>query len=744
MDTMDFHKLTDFDFERLCRDLFEEVLGVRLELFAPGADGGVDLRYMSGRRKEVVIQCKHWMKSGRAKLVRHMLNQELAKVKKLKPERYILATTVNMTRGAKDKLYEAFQPFIKSPSDIFGIDEISALLQDNSMVIRKHIRLWLNDPTVLEAMISKNIVWRSLHFAEEIEEALRTYVPTTAYHKTIKLLDSRNICIISGAPGVGKTTLAQVVSAHYAAEGYELVEVSENIEDVNRMWNPTSKQIFVYDDFLGQSTLEDKLYKNEDGRLLSLMKIIAKGSTKKLICTTRSYILAQGKERYERLDRARIQPITYVVDLSEFRRETRASILYNHTYWSGWPDAEKARLARPENYRKIIDHQNFNPRVVADALAAPFDPSLGDSVSQLEASLGDPMRVWRHIFDNQLSENDRTVLSALFSLGGEAYADRLQEALLRHGDDWNISQIKSSIKILDGTFVKVLQESGRQLIEFSNPSVNDFMIRKMSDDRQLIVRILSKAFSFDQVANIWIYHSDSPGAVNGNYKIDLRSLSGTIERAVLKTLELPESSTRGLVGRLAIAMQISNDLDLPQLTARIAEILSVRGRVYGGQYDDIAELLLETARSRDYEIRRLHESVLLEGLTALFNRDRSESGVFTAAIYAHRLSTLIEPEVLTQINTQAIEEADRLMGLYQYWGSDDLEIDIDALIRALQYISLFEDYYVRWPMAEDAMEEFRINVPGENEEEVDEIDDEPEWVDGVVYEIMSSLVDKED
>ncbi|WP_373869920.1 AAA family ATPase [Acrocarpospora macrocephala] len=34
---------------------------------------------------------------------------------------------------------------------------------------------------------------------------------------------------MSGAPGVGKTTLAKIVAAHYAALEYELVEISENV-----------------------------------------------------------------------------------------------------------------------------------------------------------------------------------------------------------------------------------------------------------------------------------------------------------------------------------------------------------------------------------------------------------------------------------------------------------------------------------------------------------------------------------
>ncbi|HEX4394418.1 MAG TPA: restriction endonuclease, partial [Mycobacterium sp.] len=81
MDTFDLARLTDFDFELVCKDLFGEILHFNLEVFGPGADGGVDLRHMSvSTDKSTIIQCKHWVRSGRAALIRHMERSELPKV----------------------------------------------------------------------------------------------------------------------------------------------------------------------------------------------------------------------------------------------------------------------------------------------------------------------------------------------------------------------------------------------------------------------------------------------------------------------------------------------------------------------------------------------------------------------------------------------------------------------------------------------------------------------------------------
>lgn len=89
MDSFDIARLTDFDFESVCKDLFEEILELPLEMFTPGADQGVDLRHFYTTSNEsLVIQCKHWYRAGRAKLISHMREKERPKILRLASTRY--------------------------------------------------------------------------------------------------------------------------------------------------------------------------------------------------------------------------------------------------------------------------------------------------------------------------------------------------------------------------------------------------------------------------------------------------------------------------------------------------------------------------------------------------------------------------------------------------------------------------------------------------------------------------------
>jgi hypothetical protein len=141
VDAFDLGRLTDFDFELLCKDIFEDLLKVRLEIFSPGRDDGVDLRHMKDGQNAVIVQCKHWSRSGRATLIRHVEKKEAPKVKRLAPDRYILATTAELTKPGKDRLSKALSPYMVSPGDCFGSHDIISILSSRPEIVRRHLRL---------------------------------------------------------------------------------------------------------------------------------------------------------------------------------------------------------------------------------------------------------------------------------------------------------------------------------------------------------------------------------------------------------------------------------------------------------------------------------------------------------------------------------------------------------------------------------------------------------------------------
>lgn len=63
---LNYHNLSDIEFENLCLDVMSSKLNTQLHKFAHGRDGGIDLRNNNG---EIVIQVKHYINSPTAQLI---------------------------------------------------------------------------------------------------------------------------------------------------------------------------------------------------------------------------------------------------------------------------------------------------------------------------------------------------------------------------------------------------------------------------------------------------------------------------------------------------------------------------------------------------------------------------------------------------------------------------------------------------------------------------------------------------
>ena len=363
MANYDFRSLSPHDFELLCRDLLQEILGVRLESFTTGRDSGIDFRY---RRQGVnlILQCKHFADSGYSALCRVLRNKERQKLDALAPTRYVLATSVGLTPARKDEIVEILAPYCLGPSDIVGPDDINNLLTQHGHVERGHFKLWLTSATVLERVLHAGIFADSEAHLERIRLRLSRFVPNPSFDRGQTLLDSAHFCIVAGIPGIGKTMLAEVLLADLVdRQAFTAFRVAQDLAELRPHKNAKSKQVFYFDDFLGKTALE-KLQKNEDQRLVELMEEVSENPNWRFILTTREYILNIARRRYEAFAHPRVDFQMCVINLSDYTRPVRAKILYNHIYFSDLSKEYKLALLEEHGYEQILNHRNYSPRVV--------------------------------------------------------------------------------------------------------------------------------------------------------------------------------------------------------------------------------------------------------------------------------------------------------------------------------------------------------------------------------------------
>lgn len=473
-----FETLSPKDFELLTRDLLQKELSITLETFKSGKDSGIDLKYSKDTTNELIVQCKHYKNSTLNDLY-NALKIETEKIKKLNPKRYIISTSQSLSPKNKDKIMQICFPFIKSTSDIYGNDDLNNLITKFPKIEKDHFKLWLTSTKVLEQILHSNVVNKSRFKLDEIREKIKKFVPNPSIGEAQNILDSENFVVISGAPGVGKTTLAEMIVYSYVANSeYEFFNISENIQDAYSVYSldPNVKQIFYYDDFLG----ETHLTKNEDSSLITFINRINKSKNRKLILTTREYILQQSKLLHEKIEKFDFKKC--VIDLKNYTKKIKADILYSHLYFSELPQEYIDNLLIEHRYFSIIEHPNYNPRIIESMTKLKIHENISakDYHCEFIKNLDNPSEIWKHAFENQIDNKTRSVLFSIASLDGSYWGGDHKQLIREisknicaklYSENFTDLDFRKCLKILEGDFINIKQN----FISFCNPSLTDFL-----------------------------------------------------------------------------------------------------------------------------------------------------------------------------------------------------------------------------------------------------------------------------
>lgn len=493
----DFQILQHNEFECLSRDLIQKKEKVFVESFTIGRDDGIDLRFAKVKNSRTIVQAKRYKSLS---TLMSELKKEVKKVSELSIDRYILCTSLGLTPKNKDEIKALFEPYIISTEDIIGRDDLNNLLGQYPEVERKYYKLWLGSTNVLESITNNRINnWSEFHL-ERIRNDIHKYVMNESFNKACDILKEHRYVIISGIPGIGKSTLANMLVYKFLADGYdEFVYITGNIDDASQKYQKGRKQIFLFDDFLGSNIFE----KGENGfdkKLISFIESVSRSKNTLFILTTREYILSQAKDEYEKLNIANIDIRKCTLDFQFYTMGIRAKILYNHLASTEIPKEYLREIISDRRYNSIINHKNFNPRIIETIINQRLWEQVAetDFYNKVMEMFNNPISVWEYPF-KRLDNFTKQCLLVLRTLSRRVLMDDWKEAFKAYitrnssqlgfvydEDNWH-----RAIKILSDCFITTTMQYGEITVQFHNPSVPEFLegyLRKRIDVQRMLLK----------------------------------------------------------------------------------------------------------------------------------------------------------------------------------------------------------------------------------------------------------------
>jgi energy-coupling factor transporter ATP-binding protein EcfA2 len=529
MSNYNFKTLNDKEFEILIRDLLSAEMKIEFQNFKSGKDKGIDLRYSSTIDNKIIVQVKHYANSSFAQLKSTLKNSELPKIKKLKPDRYIVATSLELTPSEAEKIKEILSPFVNSINDIYWNQRINSMLSKFKDIERNHFKLWFSSSSILSNLLNNSSYLKSAYLEAELENKISHYVKTEFHNKATEVLKSQKILLITGAPGVGKTTLAQMIILDFINNGYEHLVIEDKINEAENLLSPdeNKKQIIYFDDFLGSTIYEILNPRNNENSLIRFISRIRANPNKFLILTTRTTILNQALSAYEKFRYRKFhEESKFEIYLNKYSLYHKAEILYNHIYFGNLNEEYRNYIFEDKNYLKIIKHDNYNPRLIEfftnKVHLNKITPE--NYLNFILNNLGNPDEIWRNSYENQIDNEERFLLNSLFTLRGEAplvlleqvYNARVENELENFGHIVKNDSFNKSIKNLEGSYLKSSYDGENKIttIYFVNPSISDFLMNYLKKSSFEKLRLFQGMVLIEQVLNI--FHPNLEGYLNFN------------------------------------------------------------------------------------------------------------------------------------------------------------------------------------------------------------------------------------
>ncbi|MBF6088269.1 nSTAND3 domain-containing NTPase [Nocardia cyriacigeorgica] len=477
MPQYDFSTLSSTDFEQLMRDVWNAAEGLGLQCFPEGRDGGIDLREVRADGWTIVGQCKHYRRSTRTALLR-AAQEETQKHGYQVADDYLFATTFPVTASLIDEIASV----LEIPSkNVWGPNRINQALQDHPEIEKNNFKLWFPSTTLMEHFIHAGIHNRTRALLERVPDETKCWVQTPEFPAAREILERESVCIITGPPGAGKSCLASRLVLDAIDDGWAIICMSEGPRDAWNLCHPTAKQLFYFDDFLGETKLMPWAVDQAPDLRNFIAHVRRNPDTKRLIMTSRQQIVQQAvhaaSDSLNELDR---DPFLCTVTLDDLDLTTKIDILISHLTLSALSDTERDLARTDRRITRLAAHHSYNPRLISEVTKRLSGTDTADeALKNLQATFANPVLAWQTSYRSLSAAAQRTLLTLATLRPRPVELRSLRELAELMG---NSAEWKATLKSVEPTWIRVVDSHTEKAATFANSSCRDYLIGLLDDE----------------------------------------------------------------------------------------------------------------------------------------------------------------------------------------------------------------------------------------------------------------------
>ena len=302
-----------------------------------------------------------------------------------------------------------------------------------------------------------------------------------------------------------------MITYYYLTKEWRFIAINSIEEAFSRIETDDKKPtVFFFDDFLGKVELNRQALQQNDTRFGVFLKRVRQSKKTRFILTTRAHIFEQARLLADSIDDNRLQVSKYILNVGVYTRRIKSLIFYNHLYSSDLTHEYVTALLKNNWIKKIVDHDNYNPRLIASVSSDCLDYVIPDEYpSYVFHAFQHPDRIWKKPFE-RLDMKCRNLLVCLFFCN--EYGERIDVLRVIFSDVNHLlcqhyshpskpDDFEMALRSLESGFITI---SG-QKVNFVNPSIRDFLKAYLLKDIELLQLLPAGVKRADWTKRLWDY-----------------------------------------------------------------------------------------------------------------------------------------------------------------------------------------------------------------------------------------------